>query len=356
MSTLVAGVCAAALIPTATFAQQTCEQRQSHRVIGTVAGGGLGALAGSAIAGPGDRTEGAVIGGVAGALLGNQLSKSKADCTHAYGYYDDNGAWHANAVTQGSAQGYFDRTGAWVDGAPQGHYGRDGRWVRTDLDASAAGYFDANGLWVPASASGYYTTDGRWVAAAAPGYYDRSGRWVSTPTTGRYNADGQWISGQASGHRDANGVWVSDPQPGYYQNGRWIRGEAVGYYDAHGRWISTDDRPLQRADYTRYDSSRSVDQREADLARRIDRNVQTGRLSQADGRRAMRSLAVIEREERSLTNRRGGLNARGQATLHRKLDALDAAIGDDVRDNHSGRDGQYGRNGEHDGDAQYGRR
>src|SRR5213592_383512 len=136
IQTLVAGVCAAALLPTVALAQQTCEQRQSNRVAGTVVGAGVGALAGSAVAGHGDRTEGAVIGGLAGALLGNQISKgSRADCAHAYGYYDNNGAWHANAVARNSAAGYFDRTGTWVEGAPRGYYGNDGRWVDAASDA-----------------------------------------------------------------------------------------------------------------------------------------------------------------------------------------------------------------------------
>jgi len=165
IQTLVAGVCAAALIPNAALAQQTCEQRQNNRIAGTVVGAGIGAIAGSAVAGRGDRNEGAVIGGLAGALVGNQIAKGRPDCTRAYGYYDNNGAWHANAVARNNAQGYFDRNGAWVEGAPHGYYDRDARWVQADTDASAAGYYDARGLWVPASASGYYTQDGRWVPA-----------------------------------------------------------------------------------------------------------------------------------------------------------------------------------------------
>jgi uncharacterized protein YcfJ len=338
IQTLVAGVCAAALIPTAALAQQTCEERRNTRVVGTVAGAGLGAVAGGAIAGRGDRAEGAVIGGLAGALLGNQLTKGKADCSRAYGYYDNNGAWHANAVARNNASGYFDRTGAWVDGAPRGHYDRDGRWVQASTEASAAGYYDTRGLWVPASASGYYTNDGRWVAAAAPGHYDRSGRWIAGPATGRYNSDGQWLAGQASGRRDANGVWVADPQPGYYENGRWIRGEAQGYYDARGRWVSLDSRE-QRADYGQ---GSSIDERQAQLARRIDRNVENGRLSRAEGQQAMRTLAAIEREERSLKNRQGYLGPRGEATINARLDRLSATMREDVRGQQDDRNDRYG--------------
>ena len=57
IQTLVAGVCAAALIPTAALAQQTCEQRQNNRIAGTVVGAGIGAIAGGAIGAYMDRQE-----------------------------------------------------------------------------------------------------------------------------------------------------------------------------------------------------------------------------------------------------------------------------------------------------------
>jgi hypothetical protein len=84
---------------------------------------------GSAVAGHHDRGTGAVIGGVGGAVVGNQLSRGDRDCTHAYGYYDDGGRWHANSVDRSAATGYYDRTGAWVDGQPNGYYDSRGVWV-----------------------------------------------------------------------------------------------------------------------------------------------------------------------------------------------------------------------------------
>src|SRR5690349_2681058 len=92
---IAAGIAAVTLIPSMAFAEQSCEHRSSNRVVGTVAGAGIGALLGNAIAGHGDKTTGAVIGGVGGAIAGNQLTRSSADCTQAYGYYDKAGAWHA---------------------------------------------------------------------------------------------------------------------------------------------------------------------------------------------------------------------------------------------------------------------
>ena len=89
---LLAGLVAVMASPTFAEAKSRCERdRANSRVAGTVAGGVLGALAGSAIAGRGDGTEGAVIGGVVGAVAGNQLTKKKSPCPRGYVYrsYDD---------------------------------------------------------------------------------------------------------------------------------------------------------------------------------------------------------------------------------------------------------------------------
>ena len=119
---MVAGLAAAALIPSLASAQQSCESQRGNQVAGTVVGAGLGALLGSALAGRGSHTEGAVLGGVGGAVIGNAASAPSADCAHAYGYYDRNSQWHANAVARADARGYYDRNGAWVTGAPNGYY------------------------------------------------------------------------------------------------------------------------------------------------------------------------------------------------------------------------------------------
>jgi uncharacterized protein YcfJ len=87
-----AAMAATAASPDFAAAKSRCERdRSNNRVAGTVAGGVLGALAGSAIAGRGSGTEGAVIGGVVGAVAGNQLTKKKSPCPAGYVYrsYDD---------------------------------------------------------------------------------------------------------------------------------------------------------------------------------------------------------------------------------------------------------------------------
>lgn len=75
-----------------------CRRDQVNRGTGgALVGGGLGALAGSSIAGRGAKTEGAVLGGILGAVIGSNVGKAGAGCDSAYdpsykgprtGYYD----------------------------------------------------------------------------------------------------------------------------------------------------------------------------------------------------------------------------------------------------------------------------
>lgn len=115
---LMAGFVLAVILPTAASAQETCEERASNRAAGTAIGAVAGALLGAGVAGHHEKGAGAVVGGLAGGLIGNQLSKGPPDCRHAYGWYDNYGRWHANAVAPGAAYGYYDRGGGWVEGRP----------------------------------------------------------------------------------------------------------------------------------------------------------------------------------------------------------------------------------------------
>ncbi len=304
-----AGVAVAALIPSFAMAQQTCEQRQANRAVGTVAGAGIGALLGSAVAGRGDRTAGAVVGGLGGALLGNQISKGQGDCSRAYGYYDTSGAWHASSVSRENAQGYFDRDGQWIDGPPTGHYDRSGRWTTAIADTNAAGYYDSNRRWVPASATGYYA-NGRWVEGAASGYYNRQGRWIAGPTTGRYDANGRWISGPAQR--------MSDTHAGYYDQGQWRRGPVTGYYDTQGRWIRVDADNGQMGQRDRA----SIDERQNRLNDRIRRGLNDGTLTRREGEQALNALDSINRDHRYLQRRNGNLRPRDEQMLQARLDNL----------------------------------
>jgi hypothetical protein len=314
---LAAGVAVAALIPTFALAQQSCEQRQTNRAVGTIAGAGIGALLGGAVAGHDDRATGAVVGGLGGALVGNQLAKSNADCAHAYGFYDHSGAWHASTVTPQRASGYFDRDGVWIDGPPNGYYDRDGRWVRTQVEASNAGYTDRQGHWVPASAAGYYTADGRWVAGAASGHYDRSGRWVSSPSTGHYDRDGRWIAGQPAR--------LADVQPGYYDGGRWRQGPVTGYYDTQGRWVAVD---ASGDINSRHSGAPPADisERSSWLDNRIRRDVSDGALTRREGDQALRRLDSIQRQASYLRRGDRDLQPREQRMIMAKLDDLTSDV------------------------------
>ncbi|MFZ3007480.1 MAG: glycine zipper 2TM domain-containing protein [Phenylobacterium sp.] len=340
---LAAGIAAAALLPTFALAQQTCEQQQqNNRVAGTVIGAGLGAILGSQVSGNGARTEGSVIGAIGGAIAGNQIAKSRSNCAsaNAYGYYDTNGAWHANAVNQASAQGYYDRDGRWVDGAPNGYYDSQNRWIAANTNASASGYYDRNGRYVPASAGGYYDVNGQWVGASASGYYS-NGRWIAGPATGRYDANGRWVAGSTPGRRASNGAWVADAQPGYYNsNGRWVAGQAYGYYDGQGRWVATAPSAGgygQNASYQQGSvwagAPMDIRGRQTWLQDRIQRGLNDGSLSRAEAAQANRSLSMISRQERGMRHYRNGqLGARDAATIQAKLDTVAATIRLDRRD------------------------
>jgi hypothetical protein len=186
---LAAGIAVAALLPTVVLAQQTCDQRSENRVVGTLAGAGVGALLGGAIAGHDDRTAGVVIGGVGGAVAGNQIA-GRGDCTRTAGYRDDNNRWHAADVRP--ASGHYDSDGRWDPRPSIGRYDANGRW----LQGQAAGHRDSTGAWVADAQPGYYR-DGRWQRGQAYGYYDSRGGWVGTATASY---------GHGSGLSDWNGA------------------------------------------------------------------------------------------------------------------------------------------------------
>jgi uncharacterized protein YcfJ len=96
-----------------------CEARKHNdRVAGTVLGGVVGALAGSAIAGHGSRAGGALIGGAVGAVAGNQIARSgDHPCPPGYVYrtYDDR--YYNSYYNRGYDQGRYSRSAncSWED-------------------------------------------------------------------------------------------------------------------------------------------------------------------------------------------------------------------------------------------------
>ena len=321
-----AGIALAALTPSVAMAQDDgCRRDNSGRIIGTVAGAGAGGLLGNVIAGRGDKTEGTIIGGIIGAVIGNQVTKSdRGDCRTAYGYYDQDGRWHATGVSSNDARGYYDRDGKWVDCQPNGYY-HNGRWVTTNSNSDGNGYVDSNGYWVPASSNGYYDRDNRWVGGTANGYYDTRGRWVAGPTRGRYDSRGRWIAGESNSAANANGM----EQPGYYENGRWREGRAYGYYDARGRWVSTqNDGYANNTNYVSGDGRYDMGQMPTDISTRISwlreyvrSSEQARRIGRGDANYARAELTAVEKQNRTF-NRDGRFTQREQRTIDQRLDRL----------------------------------
>ncbi|HVY87656.1 MAG TPA: glycine zipper 2TM domain-containing protein [Hyphomonadaceae bacterium] len=183
-----------ALAPSASAQVQACEQH-NNQVAGTVVGAIGGAALGSALSAHGHKDTGTIVGGIAGAIIGNQVGKSSTtvDCAHAYGYYDNGGAWHANPVSRDVARGYYDRNGRWYDGTPNGYYDNNGVWVVATADMRQ-GYYDGNGRWVPPYVNGYYDPGNRWVAVAAPApapVYANNDYWRDAPRDARNRAE--WL-------------------------------------------------------------------------------------------------------------------------------------------------------------------
>ncbi len=333
---ITAGLVAALGSASIASAQQTCEERSTNRAIGTVAGAGIGALLGNVIAGRGDKTLGTVIGGVGGGVAGNQLTKGSGDCARAYGYYDKRNTWHANDVRVDNAQGYYDRDGQWVNGAPNGYYDNNGRWVAGTVSNDRAGYRDEHGHWVPASANGYYDPENRYVGGSVSGHYE-NGRWVASPAVGRYDDYGRWIAGTANGRRDADGRWVAAPEPGYYDtSGRWNRGAVTGYYDTRGTWILTGTN--QQNGNTGYGNNdrRDLASREARIDARIRRAYDERTLTYRERNRALTELGAIKRLQRRVTDQYGRIDARNEQMLQARLDRLNAGIRDARQDGRNG--------------------
>lgn len=182
-----------ALAPAASAQVQACEAH-NNQTAGTIVGAIGGAILGSALGGHGHKSDGAIVGALGGGIVGNQIGKSQStvDCSHAYGFYDNDGRWHTNAVNRDVARGYYDRNGRWADGTPNGYYDNNGVWV-TATSSMRQGYYDNNGRWVPPQVDGYYDSNNRWVAVTAqpPRYADAGDGWRDAPRDARSRAD--WL-------------------------------------------------------------------------------------------------------------------------------------------------------------------
>ena len=279
-----AGIALAVFTPVVASAQEDgCRRDGSGRIIGTVVGAGAGGVLGNVIAGRGDKAEGSIIGAILGAVIGNQVSKSDlGDCRRAYGYYDEQGRWHATGVSASEALGYYDRNGSWVEGQPNGYYD-NGRWVMSNSDRSNAGYIDRNGQWVPASSVGYYDRNNQWVGGAATGYYDVRGRWISTRVDNYQSNDNQYRPGtgpydlgQMPTDVSTRIIWIREYVRSGLQSRRITQNSAqyarreLTAIEAQNRQFNRDGRLTQR-------EAQMLEKRLDRLTRRFDKNWRQAR-------------------------------------------------------------------------------
>jgi hypothetical protein len=175
-----ATLAATTLAPSFVQAQPDCHrQKNEGRAIGTIIGGVGGALLGHALGSGGGKEGGAIIGGVGGAVAGNVVGGAAVNCSTRYGYYDDNGRWVPNTVSE---QGYYDADGHWVTTPPGQPYG------------SAPGYAADNAYPPPAppppsyqdnaAPPPAYSADNGYPPAPPPGDYDRQAAYPADPWAG----------------------------------------------------------------------------------------------------------------------------------------------------------------------------
>ena len=331
---LTAALLSASVVPAQAMAQQTCEKHSTKRIVGTVAGAGVGGVLGNIIAGGGDKTLGTVLGAVGGGVLGNQITKGNGNCNKAYGYYDEQGSWHASNVQASNQTGYYDRESNWVEGAPRGYYDDQQRWVAAS-GTSQVGYRDNNGRWVPASANDF-NNNGRDRAGTVQGYW-QNGRWIAGETTGSYDKNGRWMPRVVNGRRDANGNWVDDQQPGYHdRNGRWHAGTTTGAYDSRGVWNATNAGYGNNGNngngngggngYGNGNNQRDIATRFDRIEQRIERGMEQGSLTRNQAQRAETELEAIRRYDRSLRNRNGAISQRNESLVQQRLDRMNDSL------------------------------
>jgi len=120
-----------------------CRRDQVQRGTGgALVGGGLGALAGSSIAGRGAKTEGAVLGGILGAVIGANVGKSGAACQTPYDPASQAGgqAYYGEPGGYDSYGGYGADQGFAGGGSGNGYNGYDQRAFDESYRDSGYGY------------------------------------------------------------------------------------------------------------------------------------------------------------------------------------------------------------------------
>lgn len=127
---------------------------QGRTGAGALIGGGIGAVAGSQIAGRGNRTEGSIIGGVLGAVIGAQVGRASNDNCRPN---DNNGYAYDRYNDRAQSRAYDDRNYGRYDRRDDRRRHdsydnrRDSRRYDNGYEVSADGhyYYDPRRGWLP---------------------------------------------------------------------------------------------------------------------------------------------------------------------------------------------------------------
>lgn len=110
IASAVAGVSLMSLSACATtdgYASRCERDYAENQRYATASGAALGAIAGAAIAGDGNRERGAAIGALVGGLAGNQLSERDDPCGYGFGGYNRDGRYGYERVPRRGSYGYY---------------------------------------------------------------------------------------------------------------------------------------------------------------------------------------------------------------------------------------------------------
>ncbi|HEY3697461.1 glycine zipper 2TM domain-containing protein [Phenylobacterium sp.] len=178
---------------------------------------------------------------------------------------------------------------------------------------------------------------GALVGSAVAGHGDRGTGavigGVGGAVLGNQLAKGNGDCRHAYGYYDNNGNWRAndvsrnDAQGYYDRNGNWIAGAPEGRWDGNGRWVAASANGYgDNVSYGASDAPRDVRQRLDWLYERVRRGRGDGSLSPREADRALTDLDQVQRQERRMSRRNGGLNDRDQAYLQARLDSISSQL------------------------------
>jgi len=161
-------------------------------------------------------------------------------------------------------------------------------------DENRYGYYDSNGRWVPNTSTNY-------------GYYDADGRWVDT-APGGVGARGDYAPPPA-GYAPPPAEYAPPPPGPHADNDRRD-------FRDHGDYVG---------------GQEDVASREASLEEAVRQRMDDGSLGRGEGRRALRELRQIRRDDVNARDEDNRLSPDQEADLQRRLDEVASRVGEDRR-------------------------